>query len=387
MKNSALLIFTFILVLTSIRCGDEAMSSSSSSGNAFTISGTLEGATSMQVYLDKIGVNPSSANTVIGKTEADTRGMYKLVMTEPLEAGLYRLRVGEQRVTLVLDGTEKEVTLDGQLAALNQFVYNISGSEGSKAYQTAMQDLVAKRMSTAEHVQKFVDTTPNPITGLAVAVQSLGNNTSNKIMEIHRSAQKRVKATYPNSNLVDDYASYIAELQKVKARGNGYQFIAEGDRQIAPDIRLPDPNGKEYALSDLKGKVVLLDFWASWCGPCRRENPNVVKIYEKYKDQGFTVFSVSLDGIDSRQKSRMNNDQKLIAQANEAQKKRWVDAIKKDGLTWEYHVSELKKWESPTARQYGVSSIPRTFMIDKEGKIAAVNLRGEAIEETILKLL
>ena len=164
-------------------------------------------------------------------------------------------------------------------------------------------------------------------------------------------------------------------------------MVEEDKRQPAPDIKLPSPDGKEYALSDLKGQVVLLDFWASWCRPCRMENPNVVKVYNKYKDKGFTVFSVSLDGLDSRSKARYQGNTERLEEAMEMQKKRWVDAINKDGLTWDTHVSDLKKWECAPAKAYGVSSIPRTFMIDKEGRIAALNLRGEQVEEVLLQLL
>ncbi|MCB0592877.1 MAG: TlpA family protein disulfide reductase, partial [Phaeodactylibacter sp.] len=128
-------------------------------------------------------------------------------------------------------------------------------------------------------------------------------------------------------------------------------------------------------------------FWASWCGPCRRENPNVVRVYDQYKSQGFTVFSVSLDGIDSRTRSRFGDEQ-AASQYLDNQKQRWVEAIKQDNLKWEYHVSDLQKWESAPAAQYGVRSIPRTFLIDRDGKIAAVNLRGaEQIERELKKLL
>lgn len=379
MKNLAFLLSMILFSLANMHCTGGA-------SDGFTLSGTIEGAGGLQVYLDKVGINPTSANTVIGKTDADANGGYEMVMPASLEAGIYRVRVGEQRVNLVLDGSENDVELNGQLAGLNSFQYTVAGSPHSLTYQETIKKLVAKQMTVAD-VQTFVNTTPNPITGMIVAVQAIGNNNQPALMEVYRSAQKRMKASYPGSALTNDYDAFLAELQKVQTGGgDGFQFVEEAQRQPAPDIKLPSPNGKEYALSDLKGKVVLLDFWASWCGPCRRENPNVVRIYDQYKDKGFTVFSVSLDGIDPRQLGRMT-DQKQIAEAQNSQKQRWIDAIKQDGLKWDYHVSELRKWDSPAAQQYGVSSIPRTFMIDKEGRIAAVNLRGPDIEAALLKLL
>ena len=131
---------------------------------------------------------------------------------------------------------------------------------------------------------------------------------------------------------------------------------------------------------------MLLDFWASWCGPCRRENPNVVKVYNKYKDQGFTIFSVSLDGVDDRSASRLTDDQ--LAQMKENQKQRWVGAIQQDQLTWPYHVSDLKKWSCAPAQAYGVTAIPRAFMINREGIIVSTRVRGaQQIEAELLKHL
>lgn len=122
----------------------------------------------------------------------------------------------------------------------------------------------------------------------------------------------------------------------------------------APEIEMRDPNGNLRRLSDLRGKVVMIDFWASWCRPCRGENPNVVRMYKKYHDKGFEIYSVSMD-----------NDRNA-----------WLKAIQTDGLEWENHVSDLNGWTSSGGATYGITSIPATVLIDREGNVIARNLRG-----------
>ncbi|WP_458627119.1 redoxin domain-containing protein [Winogradskyella sp. PC D3.3] len=140
--------------------------------------------------------------------------------------------------------------------------------------------------------------------------------------------------------------------------------------KIAPNFEAPTPDGKMVSLNESKGKVTIIDFWAAWCGPCRRENPNVVKIYEKYHDQGLEIIGVSLDG------TRTQKDPKQA----------WLNAIETDKLTWT-QVSNLKYFQDPIAQLYNIRSIPAVFILDAEGKIAAKNLRGIALERKVQELL
>jgi peroxiredoxin len=195
------------------------------------------------------------------------------------------------------------------------------------------------------YIKSFIDQNTGSFATLA-AIQQLNPDEN---FEYYEKVSVELSKKYPSSPFVQMLSNDIA----------GQRTTSIG--AAAPDITLPTPDGGMLSLSSLKGKVVLIDFWASWCGPCRKENPNVVKTYNKYKDKGFTVFSVSLD----------------------KDKDSWVKAIKADNLSWTNHVSDLKYWQSSVVKLYNFNAIPQTFLIDANGKIIAKNLRGEMLDQKL----
>ena len=324
------------------------------------IRGTVENAGGLTVFLDKLPLNSNNASQIVASTAVAPDGSFELADPAGLSSGPYRLRFGAQKLPILLGEDPGLITVNGNLNNFKAYDVEVTGSPETATYLNTVRTMRAGQMSP-DDVQMFVDTTSSPLVGMFTAYSTLGGN--GKYVDVHRSALKKYRSTDANSPYVKEYEQFINQVDANYKAQMAAQRIRVGEP--APDIKLEDPKGKEYALSDLKGQVVLLDFWASWCGPCRRENPNVVKVYDRYKDQGFTVYSVSLD--------------------RQGQKQRWIDAIAKDNLKWPYHVSDLQYWQSAPAKEYGVKGIPRTFLIDREGKIAAVGLRGAQQIETELK--
>jgi peroxiredoxin len=183
-------------------------------------------------------------------------------------------------------------------------------------------------------------------------LQSQGVLDKDQYFDVFVSVAEKAQKEWPNTPQVKEFVAFV-EKSKLTAVG-----------QVAPEIALPDPQGKVIALSSLRGKYVLVDFWAKWCGPCRRENPNVVKAYHKFKDKGFEVFGVSLD--------RTKED--------------WLQAIQQDGLVWT-HVSDLSYFNSQAAVDYNINAIPFSILVDPQGVIVAKNLRGAALEKKLEEVL
>lgn len=203
----------------------------------------------------------------------------------------------------------------------------------------------------------FINTyTKSP--ALIVALSAIDQN---KEWDLYKGVVELLYNSFPNSPTVQNTVMQVNKIQEEKS---AKLFLEPGN--FAKDIALPGVNGDTLRLSDLKGKVVLIDFWASWCAPCRRENPNVVAMYKKYNADGFEVFSVSLD--------------------KPADAEKWKAAIQTDGLIWPNHVSDLKGWQCSAAIDYKVQSIPFTVLIDQEGKIIATNVRGAELQNQLSRI-
>jgi thiol-disulfide isomerase/thioredoxin len=309
------------------------------------------------------------------KAKVDKKGNFSIVGSLPSK-DIYVLRISKnQHINLILrDNASIQVYGDGK--NLIQYM-NLVGSEESaqlNKFIVRLEDYNQKKDSANIYLQQHPDqekvvneSFTSFFQGFEAYKQEFFNMNQNspallpllslidpnQNFEVYEMLVDQIVKGFDGAPTVNFIKSNYLNF---KAKHDEIAFLMPGKEAL--DFMQPKLDGKPLRLSDLRGKVVLLDFWASWCGPCRRENPNVVKIYDKYKDAGFTVLSVSLD----------------------KDKNAWQEAIKRDNLSWANHVSDLKAWSNEAAQLYKVTGIPFTVLIDKEGKIIKTNVRGEELE-------
>jgi len=356
------------------------LSSCQGQGGSPVLKGVIQNAANLQATLELAHFDRSTV--ALARATCDANGAFEIKPEKAFEEGLYRLTIGAKRMYFILDGTEKTVEVTGDLSTIDRLEVQVTGSKTFSCYTGIVQDLLKTQLKSPEEAKAISQKGCTPLMQAFLMTQLLAANAAS-FMDDFKAMSIKLNESMPGSKFASDYAAMIEQLGKQPTQPQaqqGSELIKIG--QAAPNISLPGPDGKVHALSSLKGKVVLLDFWASWCGPCRRENPHVVDVYNKYKDKGFEIFSVSLDGADPR----MNMSAEQMEQRSKDGKEKWKAAIQADGLIWENHVSDLKHWGSEPAGIYGVSSIPKTFLIGRDGNVIAINPR-QNLEQELLKVL
>ncbi len=343
--------------------------------SSYTISGKINGITEGKVVLQK-------------KSE----GEYVTIDSTQMKAGnftftgkinspeIYYLKIADKKKPINFFVEASEILIKGHIDSLYQ-VY-VTGSKTQDKLNAAGYQLrdfaVIQQNLYKQYNEARKDGNETLMSEINEKWSQLNKERNEKIKELVAENSSNVVGPYlvlvnllhtltfdELKAITDNFDASIAESEYVKTLKNRVETLSKVQiGNTAPDFTLNTPDGESLSLSSLKGKYLLIDFWASWCSPCRYESPRVVKLYNDYKDKDFTILSVSLD----------------------TKKENWIKAIEDDGLTW-HHVSDLQGWNNSAADLYGVKSIPHTVLMDKDQKIIAKNLRGEELRKKLSELL
>jgi thiol-disulfide isomerase/thioredoxin len=373
----------FKTIVGAISIAAFAACSNSNTENGFELTGKFSNSKGETVVFEQMAPDGlKSLDTAV----IDENGEIKITAVIP-EKGFYRLKISDKNFATFIIDTNEKVIVGGDAADLGN-TYTVEGSPDSKLFweinqasmknyrkrdslQKAFQNFVNMSqmdsikidsmsnelekpyMALVEEHNKFLQNFVEKNTTSFAALAAIQQLPPEEFLQTYIKLDEGLFGKYPNSSYIKAFHEGVSGQKKL------------GIGTPAPEIIMNTPDGKPLALSSLKGKVVLVDFWASWCGPCRAENPTVVKAYNKYKSKGFDIYSVSLDkDLD-----------------------KWKEAIKKDNLTWSNHVCDFKFWQSPIVALYNFDGIPYNVLIDKDGNILAKSLRGEDLEKKLEEVL
>ena len=363
--------------------------------STFKVSGKLDKGEGSMIYLKEM---TSTEMIPVDSTLIDEAGEFELNGTYP-ENRFYAIHTQPESFIYILAGKGDRITIEGDAQALPS-TYTVAGSEDSRLIRelTGEQNKVLARIyqlnriftdslnsPNLEDIKEGLDSIYDGIydahraytfafiednlhsqASLMALYQQIGPRQyvldPEEDFEYFAMVDSSLGILYPESDAVQDLHRQVDELrQKMQFESMTATRLEKGT--LAPEIALPNPDGDTILLSSLRGQYVLLDFWASWCAPCRRENPNLVKAYEKYHAKGFEIYQVSLD------KTR----------------DAWLRGIREDGLHW-IHVSDVKFWQSVVVPVYDIQGIPMSLLLDKQGRIIAQNLKGEMLEQELNKI-
>jgi len=350
------------------------MASCQPKAEGFKLTGKLEGAEEKTVVisvLDKSGMNVLDTITV-----KDGVVNYTTELEEPV---FVLLGESGARNTVNFFAENVAYTINGSLESINEAT--ITGGDVYNVYKPVSEASKSQNEKNEELKKAYGEAGQAGDTIKQKAIfeeyEGLQEKFEEMQLEVVKANPTSAASAFIVSNVyghssIEEMKAGLALLDQSLASSMYYQKVSEKISKLesvavgmmAPDFTMNDIEGNPISLSSFKGKFLLIDFWASWCGPCRRENPHVVKLYTEFKDQGFDILGVSLD----------------------QKKDAWLKAIEDDKLTWN-HVSDLKGWSNEAAKLYAVSGIPHTVLLDKDGKIIAKNLRGDELHNKVAELL